>query len=271
MSWYDEDYRRRRAITVINASGGATIDANITIPPDDDDFWETIDSSGNGVRITLADGYTLAVYDIDNGSGGAFSKASRLGRIRIDGLSTGSTADEALLLWMYYDVDTPVDGSSAVTITSAESGYIELGRPVWVEAPVVRARVGVSRPEVIVHKDSSELYHVWLDLSQAIQRRASRYAGRLHYEEPRRLTYGLYNAAGTLQTTMDDPSGVRFVEVPELGSLERRLYARIPVQGGSDDTKYTLRTAISTRVPPDTQHRTLRHAVGISVRDLIEP
>lgn len=271
MSWYDEDYRRRKALTIVNTAGGATIDANATIPQDWDDFWALIDSSGNGVRVTLADGFTLLTYDIDDGAGGAFDKANRLGRVRIDSLATGSVVDEALLVWVYYDIDSPTDGSSAVTITSAETGYIALGSPVWATVPFVRPRPGISRPEVVLHKDSTELYHIWIDLTPALEQRDAPYARRLCYEEPRRATYGVYNAAGTLQASMDDPSGVRFVEVADQRSGQRRLYLRIPVQAGADDTKYTVRTTLNTRVPPNTAHRILRHAVALAVRDLIEP
>lgn len=271
MSWYDEDYRRRRALTIVNTSGGATIDSNIAIPQDDDDFWNAIDSSGNGVRVTLADGFTLATYDIDDGSGGAFNKTTRSGRVRIDGLATGSVVDEALLVWIYYDIDSPTDGSSAVTITSPETGQWALGSPAWAVVPFVRPRPGVSRPEVVLHKDSTELYHIWIDLTPALEQRDAPYAKRLCHEEPRRATYGVYNAAGTLQGSMDDPSGVRFVEVADQRTGQRRLYLRVPVQGGTDDTKYTVRTTLNTRVPPNTAHRILRHAVALAVRDLIEP
>lgn len=270
MSWYDEDYRRRRALTVVNTSGGATIDLNCTIPQDWDEFWGLIDSSGNGVRVTLADGYTLATYDVDDGSGGAFSKTNRLGRIRVDGLSTDSTADEALLLWVYYDIDSPTDGSSSVTITSPETGHIYLGKPGWAMAPFVRARPGIERPEYIFHKDSSEYWSLWINLTPALEQRDTRYAKRLCYEEPRRVTYGVVDASSVVQGSMDDPGAVRFLELEQSSGL-RELWVRVPVQGGTHDTKYTVRVTMKTRIPPDTAYRTLRTAVGLSVRDLIEP
>lgn len=271
MSWYDEDYRKRRALTVINASGGSPIDANITIPKDDDDFWETIDANGEGIRITLADGFTLATYDIDDGAGGAFDKTGRNGRVRVDGMATNGQANAALLLWAYYGVETPTDGSSAVTITSAETGHWAIGSPSWASIAVTRPRPEIERPEAIVHKDSTEVYHVWLDLAPVLEVRDEVYAKRLHYEEPLVVSYTIVNNAGSEQAGMLNRAAVRFVELVKPGGRARKLFLRIPVQAGSSGTKYTARTSISTHVPPNTFHRTIRHAFTVAVRDLLEP
>jgi len=272
MSWYSDNFRKRRPITWINVAGSATIDANATIPDDDDDFWTTIDSSANELRITLADGYTLATYDIDDGAGGAFSKTNRDGRIRVDGIPTGSTANEALLGWMYYDTETTAgDGSSAVTITSAETGYLERGSPSWASVLVARPRLDTERPPMSFSKDSSEYYHLWLDLTQMLEVRGERYANRMQYEEVRRLTYRILNNASSEQAGMADPTKVRFVEAPEPGGRNRRFYARLPVQSGTTANNYTLQAAIGTIVPPSTNHRTFRTGASFKVRDLLEP
>jgi hypothetical protein len=272
MSWQSANYRRRKPITVINVAGGATIDVNIAIPKDFDEFWDVIDSSANELRITLADGYTLATYDVDDGSGGAFNKTSRLGRIRIDGMSTGSTANEALPAWLYWDTETTAgDGSSAVTITSAETGYIELGSPSWASVLVSRPRLDTERPPMAFSKDSSEYYHLWLDLSALLEMRGERFASRPHYEELRRLTYRVLNNASSEQAGMADPTKVRFVEIPEPGGRGRRFFARLPVQSGTTANNYTLQAAISTIVPVSTNHRTFRTGASFKVRDLLEP
>lgn len=274
MGWYSSNFRKRVPITVINTSGGATIDVNGTIPDDLDDFWTLIDSSGNELRITGPDGYTLVTYDIDDGSGGAFSKTNRDGRFRLDGVSTGSTANEALLFWLYYDTETTAgDGSSAVTITSAETGYIDRGAPSWAAVTVRRPRTDTDRPPKVFHKDSTETYHVWFDLSEMLERRSIPFADRYVYEEVRRVTYRVINNASSDQAAMVDRANVRFVEALDPGGLRKRFYVRLPVTAGSDDTNYTLQASITTVIPPNptTTHRLVRTGAGIKVRDLVEP
>lgn len=274
MGWLSSNFRKRLPITVINTSGGATIDFNCTLEKDLDQFWELIDNDGEELRITLADGITLATYAVDDGSGGAFDATNKLGRIRVDGVATGSTANEALLFWLYYDTETTEgDGAGSVTITSAETGYIERGAPAWAIVTVRRPRTDTDRPPAIFHKDSTETYHVWLDLTEALERRSLPFANRYVYEEVRRVTYRVVNNASSEQAAMVDRAGVRFVEaIDEQNARRKRFYVRLPLTGGADDTNYTLQASIMTVIPPsNTTHRTIRTGAGIKVRDLVEP
>lgn len=276
MSWRSSAFAKRVPITIINTAGGATPDSNTVIPVDLDAFWSVIDTSANELRVTAADGYTLLNYSVDDGSGGAFSKSSRLGRIRIDGMAAPGVANEALLVWLYFGTDG-TQGSAAVatTITSAETGVIERGAPRdsdggdWVEV-AAPPRPGLDRPRGVFGKGSADASDLWLEVSNLLQIRASRYAGKLLYEEPRSATYVVDDDAGSAQAGMIDLTLSRWVEVVT-GTGQRKLFLRMRVKAGSSGSQYTAVPTIVTAIPLQSgTHRTLTARAGFRVRDVLE-
>src|SRR5690349_20093678 len=117
MSWFaPAGLWRRRALISVDIPGTSPVDVNVTIPREWDAFWETIDSSGNNLRLVWYDGQTVLTYALDDGSGGAFSKANRLGRFQIDGMVVPTTAS-MLAIWVYWDPSSnQSSGAAAVTI-----------------------------------------------------------------------------------------------------------------------------------------------------------
>jgi hypothetical protein len=272
VSWYTSNYRRRKAVTVRNTGGTATVDADTTIPKDLDEFWDVIDAAGAELRVTAADGFTLLTYDVDNGAGGAFDLPNRNGRIRIDAATAYSTADEVLLFWLYYDtVSAAGDGSSVVAMASIQTGYIDRGSPNWIGALVSPQRVGTDRPRHLNAKDATDLTHVWLDMSSFLERRGGKYAKRYDYEEPRRMTYTFVDQDGNPAVTLVSVDGVRWCEVTLKGGRHRRLFLRVPITGGTADTNYTMRVSVYTEIPPQSSHRILRFPVGFRVKNQLEP
>lgn len=270
MSWYDDAFRRRKAITVHSAAGGGSFDADITIPPDWDEFWDEIDSAGNELRVTRADGYTLLTYDVDNGSGGAFSLASRLGRIRIDTAGAVGTATETCLFWVYFDsTSTQGDASQAVTMTSVLTGYIELAAPSTYICSFEPPRAGLTAPRQSIGKGASDDLFVWLDLSQQLSTRVTKFANRMQYEEPIQALYSVVNGAGAAQAAMITAADTRWVEVVEGNA--RRLFLRVRVKAGTSGTNYTLIATVTTTNPVALAIlRTLIARIGIIVYDLLE-
>lgn len=272
MSWYDSDYRQRAAISIPSSAGAATIDADITIPSDWDDFWDVIDASGNELRVTGPDGYTLVTYDVDDGAGGAFNRTTRAGRIRIDGASTPAVAAECLLFWVYFDTSsTQGDGSSAVTITSALTGYIDRGQPsTWIAA-AEPPRPGTTTPRHKFGKSVADQLYCFLDITGILEQRAlGRRAGRAAYEEPRSATYEVQlSSSEVAQAGMIDADKMRWIEVR--GRHGRRLFLRLLVKAGTSGETYTLVTSIPTCVPIQSgTHRTPAPRVGFRVRNVLE-
>lgn len=272
MSWISTSWRKRKAITAINTAGGATKDIDVVIPADWDDFWTTIDASGLELRVTAANGRTVQAYSVDDGSGGAFSKTNRLGRLRIDGATVPGTATEADLLWVYYD-SVSTQGTAAVVTTMASilTGYIELGVPsgTW-QADASPPRPGLDRPRSSLGKDPADEANLWVHLTPEMELRQGQSGGRRLYEEPWAATYSVVNAAASVQAAMIDATLIRFVEITT-GTGGRQVWARFRIKAGSDDTRYTALPVITTTIPAETGvHRTLNPRVGFRVRSVLE-
>lgn len=271
MSWHREEFRRRAMGTIGNAAGGATKDATIVIRPDWDEFWETIDTAGLELRVTAGDGYTLLAYSIDDGSGGAFSRANRLGRILIDGMTAPGVAGESLAFFLYFDTSS-TQGSAAVatTISAAEQGAIDRSSPsTWVST-VVTPRPGLDAPRATFGKGASDSAFVFFDLTELLELRRTRFARRLQYEEPAVATYEVQDDAGVAQAGMVDATYTRWIEMRgPTGS--RRVFLRVRVKAGTAGDQYTVVATILTSVPFQTgAHRTLTARAGFRVRDVLE-
>lgn len=271
MSWRSAFFRRRMSISAPNTAGGATKDVNVVIPQDLDEFWDVIDTAGLELRVTAADGYTVLNYSVDNGSGSAFDRANRLGRIQIDGATAPGTATELLNFWLFFHT-TSTQGTAAVatTIASALTGYIERGTPSTWRTRAQVPRPGLDRPRATFGKGSADEAFLWVDLTNQLELRRGTFAGKKFYEEPMSATYQVVDDAGAPQAGMITTAGMRWVEAPT-GKFGRRIMLRLPVKGGTDDTRYTAVATILTSVPGESgTHRTITARAGFRVRDLLE-
>ena len=128
-SWYQDfangyQWSYRAAITVDVGSNTGARDVSISIPATWDYFWETVRSAGQDVRITAADGVTLIPFDIDT-----FSATNRTGTIEIDNYTVPGTGSRVYLLWIYWGQASCSTAITPLSISGADTGYIELGRP----------------------------------------------------------------------------------------------------------------------------------------------
>lgn len=273
MSWHREEFRRRAMGTIGNVAGGATKDANVILRPDWDEFWEAVDNAGDEIRVTAGDGYTLLAYSIDDGSGGAFDKANRLGRIQIDGMTAPGTAGESLSFFLYFDTSgagAQGDASVATTIASPEQGAIDRSSPsTWVSVANT-PRPGLDVPRATFGKGEDDSAFVFLDFTELLELRRTRFARRLQYEEPAVATYEVQDDGGTPQAGMIDTAFTRWLEVRG-PTGRRRVFLRVRVKGGTAGDQYTLVATVLTAVPFQSgAHRTLTARVGFRVRDVLE-
>lgn len=270
MSWYKEPYQRRAAITVHNSGGAGTIDVDVVIPADWDEFWDEIDASGNELRVTSGDGYTLLAYSVDNGSGGAFDKTGRNGRIRIDGASVPATADSIVLFWLYFDTSSN-QGSGAVvtTISSPLTGYVERATPSWMIYEAQPLRPGKTGPRETFGKTVADTISVWVDFTDFLEHRRNPYAKRMMFEEPFIAVITAEDSAGANAPTLFTSSAARWVEV--YGVRGRRIYLRVTVTAGATATAYTIKVSVSTRVPLiSSNNRVHETRFGLRVRNVTE-
>ena len=257
-------------ISVDNTAAGGAQDVDITIPRDFDDFWENIDVNGLELRIVSANSQDLAAYSVDNGSGGAFDRANRLGRIRVDAFAFGATPG-MWVLWLYYRSQT-AQGTAAVAtvIASPVTGYIELGRPNMRQYPYAPPRPGFSRPNSISSKTSGENVDVWLDVTDALEFRSVKGNAGIFHEEPSLAIVNVYNSSQVDQPLMYDKTATRFLFVQSIG----RTFVKVAIQGGTDGVSYTVVPTIYTCRPGTAVNllaQKLQPFIGLTVRDLLPP
>lgn len=267
--------RQCLAITVDNSAGPAAValDVDITIPKDCDPFWDAIDSSGNNLRVTAADGVTLVTYDVDDGAGGAFDATNRLGRIRVDGMTIPTGTAGIFLLWLYFDpadsdgATNISDGSSAVTMADIATGYIDLDEPTgpwWTEyqPQILRS----TNPRDARHKGPSEQVYVWFRLDRVLAKSQYASEGSKRREELYYASMAVLDTSGADQTSMYDLSANRFV----WHARTRTMWLKCLVKAGTTNTRYTAAPAVHTCLPyaPNTIHKTHTPRMGLAVRQV---
>ena len=118
MSWFNANWGYRQAIVVDNLGGASTIDVTATIPADFDPFWQNVLANGFDIRVTLADGKTLATFDVDS-----FNQTNRTGTIEIDNASAADS-DAMLVFWLYWGNAAAANAATTFTPSSAKTGHI---------------------------------------------------------------------------------------------------------------------------------------------------
>lgn len=267
MSWLHEDYADRAAISVPDGTGVSTADIDTTIPPDWDEFWAAIDSNGYGIRVTTYDGRTAVPYAVDNGSGGAFDKTNRLGRIRLDGAPMPNVANTVALFWVYFDTDAPTNGAVAVTMTGVVTGYILQARPSNRLVRAKRQPPGLTRPADIDSKATAATEQFWFDVAGLLQRYPRPQQRRLVREEIRAAGYAVLDDTGSVAGGMATAADTRFVEI--LDGLHRQMLVRVSVSGGTTGARYTVALTLRTGDPLGGQ-QTIVVPLGLVVRDVVE-
>jgi len=250
VSWLDSAWTYRQAIVVDNTSGSATIDVTATIPSDFDPFWDNVLASGFDIRITLADGKTLATYDVDS-----FNKVNRTCTLEVDNLAAAST-DAMLVLWLYWGNALAGDGATTFTPSGAKTGYIVPDcMPAGYVVAAGAARPGDLRPSSRIQKTVEEELHVWFDLRPLLARRNTPFAGSPLCEEIEFLQLDV-KAGGVSQAPMFDEDETRVI-TPGL--------VRTSVKAGNDTSDYTITLTVKT-----TEGKILNPRALLLVRDLDE-
>ena len=250
MSWFDSGWSHRQALVIDNLSGAATIDATAALPADFAPFWDNVQATGNDIRVTLADGRTLATFDLDG-----WNHANKVGTIEIDNLSA-SSSDAMLVLWVYWGNGTAPAATTSFTPSTPKAGYfVPDCMPAGYLVTAAPTRPGNAKPAQRVQKTVAEEIHVWWDLRGMLSRRNSAYNGSPLCEEIDNIALDV-STGGASQASMFDENETR-VLTPGL--------IRTSIKGGQDNTDYTISLTVVT-----TEGKTLNPRALLLVRNIDE-
>jgi len=251
-SWYDKDFSHRASILVDNHGGSNPCDIEVVIPIDFPEFWDVVQSSGNDVYVTLADGFNLATWKL-----ASWDYAANTGTIHIDNAVASSTA-AGLAFYVYWGKATASSGQTAFTVSSPKTGYIETGIPGSGSSPVIHCRpeqVGATTPRTQIAKASTEDIFVYWDLTPVLARRRVRYNNRKGLEGVDNVRYQV-QASGQTQASMSDNTSIR-----KIGNA-----IRTTIKGGASGTNYVAILTVVT-----TEGRVLDFRCAVRVNDVTEP
>lgn len=259
-SWYSTGHLNRAPIMIDDTAGASSpIDVGVTVPAAWAEFWDNVQDTTNGydVVVTGADGRTKLNFDHSG-----FSYANKTLTLQIDGYATTATG-KADCVWVYWNKTSPSDEGTAVTITSAKTGYIEIGEPP--PGRVVRAQPlvpGQTASSQRIAKDPNETIHVWFDLTDSLIRRGpdDQYNNHRGYEG---IDYA--TPAGTPGGTITvTASKTRFVTVAD------RIYVLVEVSSGTSGNDEALYLTVVTEPGhPNSSARTLRFSCRVVIDDQV--
>lgn len=246
MSWPSANQKYRQPLSIDNTAGGSgSFDASAAIPAAWSQFWGTVQSTGNDIRVYGPDGETAASkFDLES-----FNTTTKVGTLEIQ-----DTAPAAgmLLYWLVWGDDSLSTGETPFVPASAKSMYFDLGVPVPGFTFPAQAQERLDSTDALnkVAKTSDSTIHVWMDFGALLQRREFPNAGTKEYEC---LSYVTVTAAVGLTSTA---SAIRF-------ETSGGAVVRARLSGGTTANEYLVTfTAVTTL------GRTLTGKLIVSVRDI---
>lgn len=233
MSWYGADWKQRQPIA-IDASGTAgsgvsSEDIEINVPSDWDLFWDNIRSDFFDVIVADPEGNLLTFAR----SGANY--ANRQLTLQVDGYATKGQAINQIFVY-YQNPDQASDLSSAVTITSALTGYVDLARAggFVVSQPILRAPTAT--PQTAFVKSTLDDIDVFFAVNNMLQLRAFEYNGRVSFDEIDFVEVQSYDSTGANDAGRYDVTKTRFLN----GFIKARA------KGGSDGVDYAFAVNLTT-------------------------
>jgi hypothetical protein len=236
------------------ASSG-TVDASIVFTPSMALFWDNVDSAGDDIRVTTANGVTPITHQLNG-----WDYANKALTLELDNLSV-PTANEFTIIWLYFGNAAASSTAGSFTPASAVTGYITPERPSN-RVQLGPERLGATTARVQYAKDSNDVafFYVPLDIELS-DRCGPDYEGADGFEGVQNWLYSVEAAGSPVASAID----VTLCRVTDCGTNGRELWARVAIQAGTDTTNYITYIDVQS-----TEGRRKRHAFEFQVRDVVE-
>ena len=196
-TWGNSNYTYRQPISIpiFTGGGSASVDVLVTIPQDWDVFWDNIRSDMFDILIFPADGSQAISYQRQTGA----NYSTRTLQLGIDAVSVDDQSSTSLIYIYFGYAGQSSDPASSVTISSAKTGYIWIGRPVRVVTPQI-GDTSRSEPDVVFSKEEGEKIDIWFDIRGLLASYIDPYNGKIGYEAVKRVQPKSLNSSGTDDT-----------------------------------------------------------------------
>ena len=236
MSWLDEDWSNRHPVAVNHSTGTSSYYAEIAIDPTFTDFWASVDSSGDDIRVTEADGRTLVPYEVIDWNYAAKTATVLYGSVNT---TTGRQSSVNFLYW----------GNASAT--NAESTIAPLAPGVAKQAYILYVALSpltpVFRSPALIGSRPSGFYTMvigwegWIafDVTDSLFSLTTPHEGHTRLEEVQAIT---------VQTTESGSNYAGGYDANNTAITETNNAVLIWmwVKGGSSGTSYVDRVTIET-------------------------
>jgi len=251
MTWYNADYRRRQIVGINSFGGtgvGATIDIEIDIPRDWDDFWDNIRSDFKDVVVTDTTGELVSFAR----KAGA-DYANRVLTLQVDGYQIKHDDSLSICYVYFYEPNETTDHSSVVTISTPKDGYILLSAP---HSRVVNARDSQSaldQPvQSFIKSESDEVHVFWIVTSQ-LAKRLTPYNERNDQEGIEYVTIHSYDDSGVDSSTRFQAQETR----------AGNGFIRATYRAGSSGSNYAIAINIITTLGQSLENRAILRVIDL--------
>tara|TARA_Y100000114_G_scaffold127375_1_gene123996 strand:+ start:10742 stop:11518 length:777 start_codon:yes stop_codon:yes gene_type:complete len=236
-TWADNAFTYRQPISIpvfVTGGGGATnVDVQVQIPPDWDVFWNNIQANFFDIKVYTANGEAAINYQRQTGA----NFANRNLTLELDAVAVDDQSSTSLVYLYFGDSGASSDPSSSVTISSAVTGTIWIGRPVRLVQPSLN-NSGRTEPEVVFTKQANEIIDIWFDVRSLLSSYIDPFNGRFGYEAIQRIQPKSLDSSGS-----DNDSRYSSADTFFLNG-----YASIRAKGGSSGTDYAVGLDIFTTI-----------------------
>jgi hypothetical protein len=199
VSWFHKDWPFRIPITIVNTSGGATLDISGPFPRKYSHFWDTVLSTGFDIRVTESDGETPITFANGTCTGWdfgpvPFSVATKTFTLRIDGWNNTSgggpfaTVDAGLQIWLYWGNAAAADArDGAVALVGPETAIFATrgARSFPKRFTTALELPGQTTPTVIFQKTTTDIIELAWDFRAELAQRDVLDENHLNLEELR--------------------------------------------------------------------------------------
>lgn len=232
MAWYDDAYARRVPIVVDDRAGSGSRDVTVTVPSTLAEFWDTIQSDGDDIRLTLDDGVTPVTY-----KWASFTYATRSGVIEVDNATAPQSA--MCVLWLYFGNASATSGAGSFTASSVRTGHITATVP-GPSVPILQGLASNARPPSVWTHALGESRRIWWDLTGLLDPLRAPSEGQTSGEEVQAVLADAQKAGSTV-TTLWVAGSERVIVTPD-----GRTLAGYIATGGATGERYTDRLIVNT-------------------------
>lgn len=212
MSWYDDRWNFREAVTVHNAGNSQTIDIEFTVPTDLSRFWNNVQSDKHDIILTASDGKTLLDFKV-----GTWNYTNKTATIQIKSYAlpngSASISGKSIVVWMYWGFNdgtgNDFTGSSNASLAALSSQItavgVAIGDPRRSGAPIISCKFEPpeqTKPRSVVTAPPGVSTHIYFDARPMLAARRTTFEGSRMLEEVDTVLLEIHHSGGSSKPAM---------------------------------------------------------------------